>query len=169
MYFRIHLEDATMAPNEPLPITTGDKRYAGLPLSLPELTAIKTAIHTCLEEAVPLQSFQQTPCWSIRCACRTLWPRVSHAANTNPNCTSRQNKMGASFPDTCGNIRVCLQKQGPRVRRLCRLKDFFILHVMAFPFSVFYNTFLSHDLEGGGSPHPSPVCSSDIPQSTLES
>lgn len=68
MYFRIHLEDATMAPNEPLPITTGDKRYAGLPLSLPELTAIKTAIHTCLEEAVPLQSFQQTPCWSIRCA-----------------------------------------------------------------------------------------------------
>jgi hypothetical protein len=112
----------------------------------------QTAIQARLREAVPLQSFQQTPCWSVRCVCRTLWPRVSHAANTNTNCTSRQRKIGVNFPDTCGNRRVCLRKQNPRVRWLCRLKYFFILHVMAFPFLFFfYNTFLNHDLGGGNS------------------
>lgn len=62
-------------------------------------------------------------------------------------------KPGVSFPDTCGNVRACLQKPKSRVRWHWRLKCFFILPVMAFPFLVFYNTFLSHDLE---SENPSP-------------
>lgn len=60
---------------------------------------------------------------------------------------------GVSFPDTCGNIRACLRKPDPRVRRHWRLKCFFILSEMAFPFLVFCDTFLSHDLE---SENPSP-------------
>ena len=60
-------------------------------------------------EAVPPQSFQQILCFNIHlCSCRTVWPGLSHGANNNTNCNSRQKKIEVNFPDSCGNTEhVC--------------------------------------------------------------